>query len=117
MADTAVYQVRKLIYEMRESAPVRTFMGVEGELNGKTSFNGGSNTEDPHHGDPADESYQPIIYDCRTDSEIKKCLKDFAKTYEANTKTWSWRFEFGNNCHSFQIEMITHCDLNNLKEI
>jgi hypothetical protein len=111
----AVYSVRRAVYDSGLARMVgQTFGGVEGELNGQTSFSGTPN-KDPHHGDPgADEKFQPVIHDCRTDVEIKQCIRDFAAAYSGE---WSWKFEFGKNCHSFQLEMIDNCDIGDLKEV
>ena len=37
-----------------------TLLGVEGELNGQTSF-GGTPTKDPHHGDRAEDTFNPKL--------------------------------------------------------
>jgi hypothetical protein len=87
-----------------------TVKGVDGELNGQSIF-GGTATTDPHHGDPADETFSPWVEagDCRTDDEIKQCLRDYAKDYSGS---WAWRpGDFGQNCHSFQTGALEHCSL------
>jgi hypothetical protein len=34
----------------------------------------------------------------------------------AYTGSWSWRFEFGNHCHTFQKRMMEHCSLHEFKD-
>lgn len=113
-ADMAYYHAAMAWFE---TEPTRnqvsdTFEGVEGELNGQSSF-GGTPTVDPHHGDAGDNAYQPTINDCRNDSIIKQCIRRTARSYSGS---WAWRFESGKNCHSFQIDIINHCDIKNMIE-
>ena len=84
-----------------------TLFGTEGELNGQSNFMG-SATQDPHHGDSADEEFHPVVPcdDTRSDSEIQDCLRGFAQSYSGS---WSW--PFGQNCHSFQKAAMAHCGL------
>jgi hypothetical protein len=80
-----------------------TITGVEGELNGQTSF-GGTQTRDPHHGDPADETFNPRL---KKDSKYKngfdaiRGIQQFAQNYSGS---WSW--PIGQNCHTFQEQMM-----------
>jgi len=86
-----------------------TLGGTEGELNGQTNF-GGTSTRDPHHGDIADEIFNPVV-DCsdqRTDEEIKNCLRSFAQSYSGE---WRWTFGAGQNCHTFQEAAMKHCNI------
>lgn len=110
---SAVYAVRNSLYGMRESSLVQTLFGVEGELNGQTSF-GGSPTKDPHDagGDSGDDQFHPVVHDCRTDDEIRTCMQDFAQSYHGE---WSWRFELGNHCHTFQKRLMSHCNTKEVK--
>jgi hypothetical protein len=95
-----------------------TLTGVEGELNGQTTF-GGSGTRDPHHGDMADDSFYPIIeLNDNTCSEncwdacnhAADCIRNFANSFaKSYGGTWSW--PFGQNCRSFQTTMMSHCNL------
>ena len=86
-----------------------TLGGTDGELNGQSSF-GGTATQDPHHGDASDEDFQPAVAgsDTRPDSEIKDCLRAFAKSYSGG---WRWTFGAGQNCHTFQEAAMEHCKL------
>ncbi len=86
-----------------------TFRGVEGELNGVTTFNG-EPTLDPHHGDAADEQFHPMVeaHDLRTENEILDCLRNFAASYSGN---WQWVFGYGQNCHTFQKAAMKQCRL------
>lgn len=91
-----------------------TFGGVDGELNaqyfgGKAKKRGDPIDRDPHHGDStANEVYQHIIKDCRSDKTIKDAIEQFANAYSGS---WEWRFEYGQNCHSFQIDMVEAANL------
>lgn len=87
----------------------KTLMGVQGDLNGQAMF-GGTPTTDPHDGDPAEEQFHPKVSVCdkRTDDEIKDCIRGYAKSYSGS---WRWTFGSGQNCHSFQEGMMTHCGL------
>ena len=86
-----------------------TLIGVAGELNGTTSFNGRA-TRDPHHGDEADEEFHPIVDsdDKRAESSIMDCLRKFALSYSGD---WRWTFGLGQNCHTFQEAAMRHCKL------
>ncbi len=89
--------------------PKETFGGVDGELNGRTTF-GGAPTLDPHHGDDAEETFTAVtsLSDTRTDAQIKDCLRRFARSYAGE---WRWTFGAGQNCHSFQEAAMQHCGL------
>lgn len=115
MFSSAVYAVQSKLFEMRESSLVQTFRGVEGELNGQTSF-GGTPTRDPHAigNDEGNEQYQPVIDDCRSDADIRQVMVDFAQAY---TGGWSWRFELGNHCHTFQKKLMTEAQVPKLKKL
>lgn len=111
LAVRAGYAAQKLLYDVRSHALTQTFLGVEGALNADEAL-------DPHDGDPCDEEYQPVVHDCRTDSDIKTEIRKFAKGYAKKYGSkWSWRFEFGNHCHTFQKRMIDKCRLEDLKEL
>ena len=86
-----------------------TLFGTAGDLNGQAGF-GGTAVRDPHHGDPADEEFHPIVPagDTRSDQEIENCLRDFAGSYSGE---WRWTFGFGQNCHTFQDAAMEHCGL------
>lgn len=81
-----------------------TLAGVPGRLNGLTG--GGTETTDAHHGDPADEMFHPAVESGKTAAAVKACIRAFAKSYKGS---WSW--PWGQNCHSFQEEMMEHCEL------
>ena len=115
MFSSAVFAARSKLFQMRESSLVQTFRGVEGELNGQTSF-GGTPTGDPHalNGDAGNEQYQPVLNDCRPDPEIWQPMVDFANAYSGG---WSWRFELGNHCHTFQKKLMTAAQVPKLKKL
>ncbi len=77
-----------------------TFTGVDGELNGVTDY-GGSATVDPHHGDTPDETIEVWIMSNRTRADAWSALETAASAFSGG---WSW--PFGNNCHSFQEDML-----------
>jgi len=80
----------------------QTLFGVEGELNGMTSFLG-SATKDPHHGDIAPDVFHPIYKGTKTNSAIKADIRSFASSYSGE---WRWTFGFGQNCHTFQESLM-----------
>jgi hypothetical protein len=122
MFDRVVHSTLSKLYSLKESSLARTFRGVEGELNGCTSFGGrakryghGANI-DPHamQGDSGDDRFQPILHDGRSEPALKNSMHQFANRYSGG---WSWRFEFGKNCHSFQISMMNECNLKDFKSL
>ena len=84
-----------------------TLTGTDGELNGQTSFRG-TPTKDPHHGDSADESFNPTAPSGTTNASIKTCIRKFTKSYSGE---WRWTLGWGQNCHTFQEDMMEKCDL------
>jgi hypothetical protein len=82
-----------------------TFTGVPGSLNGLRGI-GGTPTTDAHDGHPAEEMFHPAVVNAKSAAAIKECIRAFAKGYSGS---WSW--PFGQNCHSFQEEMMEHCGL------
>lgn len=79
-----------------------TLFGVDGELNGQTTF-AGTPTQDPHHGD---RSADVQIFDVYGDSstsvqEYIDQIRNYANSYNGS---WSW--PLGQNCHSFQERML-----------
>lgn len=123
MAQTSSYQANMARYTANYTktsnygqAIYKTFRGVPGILNGSEDYK--KIEEDPHHGDwkkgKTDEDYHPVIVDCRTKEEIHKAIRDFAFAYSGD---WSWRFEFGRNCHTFQKDAMKKLNLDKVKEI
>ncbi len=96
-----------------------TFMGVPGALNG---FVDGScrfgedctPTRDPHDGDVADQVFSPVLDDCRTDEDLKDTVRDVSTSYSGN---WSWRFEFGNHCHTMQKKIISRIEACGFRDV
>jgi hypothetical protein len=85
-----------------------TLAGVDGELNGTTSFRG-TPDRDPHHGDNADIEFHPVVdEDDLTEDEIVKKIEVFSKSYHGG---WMWFLGYGKNCHSFQIQMMKYVGL------
>jgi hypothetical protein len=119
MAATASYHVQKAGYAANYStvgnygqAIVKTFAGVPGILNGDDAH---KNAErDPHHDDSDfEEEYSPVVNDCTTYDDFKTKIRDFSFGYSGE---WSWRFEAGKNCHTFQKEMINVLGLKMFKD-
>lgn len=84
---------------------LNALFGVPGQLNGML-HNPGTPTRDLHHGDPGDEEFHPVVESGDSAAVIKSCLRTFAQRYSGR---WSW--PWGQNCHSFQEEMMEHCHL------
>lgn len=82
-----------------------TLLGVDGELNGQSSF-GGTPTLDPHHGDRSDGVNVFDVYSAKSKDEVIKSLRDFSGSYSGS---WSW--PFGQNCHSFQEKWLNDNDI------
>ncbi|MGD8785663.1 MAG: hypothetical protein PVG75_14560 [Thioalkalispiraceae bacterium] len=123
MAGRASYNVEQARYNANSSlvgaygqAIGKTFSGVPGILNGDEDHK--RREKDPHHGDwqegKTDEDYYPVIVDCRSKEEIHAAIRDYAFAYNGN---WSWRFEGGNNCHTFQVGAMNKLNLYKVKKI
>lgn len=119
MASMASYSTQMARYNLNNStagaygqAIAKTFAGVPGILNGDEH---GRRLElDPHHNDKVfEEEYSPVFDDCTAFADLQKKIRDFALSYEGE---WSWRLEFGRNCHTFQIEMIKTVGINKFKD-
>jgi hypothetical protein len=80
-----------------------TVTGVPGELNQ-------GQQQDPHHGDNADVEFHPAVAEDVTEDEIRRRLKDFASSYSGD---WQWVGGYGQNCHSFQRELMNKVGLVN----
>ncbi len=91
-----------------------TLGGVEGELNGQTSFKG-KPTKDPYHNLRGKEvlGVQYTGSDEKSEATIMQEMKQFANGYSGN---WRWTFGFGQNCHTFQEEMLENSDLEIVKD-
>lgn len=123
MAESATYRAKTAQYAANNSmvgnygqAIYKTFRGVPGLLNGDADYK--RREKDPHHKEwlegKTDEDYHPVIVDCRTDAEIYEAIRKFAFAYSGD---WSWRFEFGKNCHTFQKDAMKELRLDKVKEI
>lgn len=84
-----------------------TVTGVQGELNGQTSF-GGTSTRDPHHGDRSEgvNFFNVYTQNAASTSGIDNSIRNFSKNYSGN---WSW--PLGQNCHSFQESFMEKLNL------
>lgn len=119
MASMASYSTQMARYNLNNSkagaygqAIAKTFAGVPGILNGDEAHK--RSERDPHHDDlDFEEEYSPVINDCTTYEELAKKIRDFSFAYEGE---WSWRFEYGKNCHTFQIEMIKKIPIKMFKD-
>jgi hypothetical protein len=120
MFAVAVHAVHSKMDSLRNSGLARTFIGVEGELNGavfsgKSIARGDSVTQDPHHDDDEfEEEYQAVVADGRSDAEIRDPMETFAYAYSGS---WSWRLEFGNHCHTFQKRLMAAGDIDKVKKL
>jgi hypothetical protein len=81
---------------------VDTLTGVDGELNGVTSF-GGTATQDPHEGDSADEVFHPTLVTTKGDDQVRTEIRSFAKSYKGE---WRWSLGWGQNCRTFQESLM-----------
>lgn len=84
-----------------------TLTGVEGELNGQTSF-GGTPTRDPHHGDSGETEFHPRLRGTKTDAQVRDDVRAFARAYHGE---WRWTLGWGQNCHTFQKALMAHVGL------
>lgn len=91
-----------------------TIFGVPGALNGVPHFPSGTPTTDPHDGDVADMKFSPVIDDCRSDNDLKDAIRAVARGYSGN---WSWFFELGNHCHTFQKKTISAVKARGFKDV
>lgn len=84
------------------------FKGVSGILN--DGLNGQLPPRDPHHGEEGEEEFAPLVSldDRRTDDEIADCLRSFFLSYKGS---WKWLLGWGQNCHTFQLKALSHCNL------
>ncbi len=123
MVAVASYQAQMARYSANYStggqygqAIYKTFTGVPGFLNGDEAHR--KREKDPYHQSwkygKTDEDYHPVIVDCRTKEDIYKAVREFALAYSGQ---WSWIFEFGNNCHTFQIEAMSQLDLKKVRKV
>jgi hypothetical protein len=77
-----------------------TFFGVDGELNGQTSF-GGTPTLDPHHGDRSSGVNVFDVYGSMSRDAVISAIRGYSGSYSGS---WSW--PVGQNCHSFQEQFL-----------
>jgi hypothetical protein len=125
--NTVIHRVRAAAFTAKNTSGGRlgealanTFRGVEGDLNGTVSYQGALRRRgdpydrDPHHDDNGEFVFQPILHDGRNGADIKATLRGFALAYEGK---WSWRFEAGNHCHTFQKKLLEHCGLREFKDV
>jgi len=84
-----------------------TLFGTEGELNGVTNF-GGTKTTDPHHADTSGDEYKVISDSSKPETQIQNDMRSFANSYSGD---WRWTFGAGQNCHTFQDEMLKKSNL------
>lgn len=87
--------------------PMETLLGVQGELNGVTNF-GGTPTSDPHQGDIADEEFHPRLMNSITDQQVLDRIHDFVRSFKGE---WRWTFGSGQNCRTFQTELMNYVGL------
>jgi|GEM_PF-1450459 len=86
---------------------INTLVGVQGELNGITSF-GGSETRDPHHGTTAETEFHPILMNELTNEQVLDKIHEFVRDYRGE---WRWTFGGGQNCQTFQTDLMNYVGL------
>jgi len=94
-------------WPMSRVSPMETLVGVQGELNGVTSF-GGTPTSDPHQGDTADEEFHPRLTNTLTDQQVLDRIHEFVRSYKGE---WRWTFGLGQNCRTFQTGLMNYVGL------
>ena len=119
MFATASYKAALAIFEAKEGGVGQTLRGVDGELNGVTAFGGIARPGmyvDPHAGggDSGNEQYSPVIKECTDIMSIRTSAEAFSTSYSGD---WSWRFEAGNHCHTFQKALMRHLHFDKYKVI
>ena len=73
---------------------------------------------DPRRFDTGDKEYHPVIDDCRTDNIIKECIITFATTGFKNNEIFKnelYSIVPLRQCHTFQLQIIKHCNLKKLQ--
>jgi hypothetical protein len=86
---------------------VNTLGGVQGELNGITSFKGTSTT-DPDQGTTAKREFHPKLMNTLTDQQVLDKIHDFVRSYKGE---WRWTFGWGQNCQTFQTALMKNVGL------
>ncbi len=84
-----------------------TLTGVAGDLNGQAMF-GGTPTQDPHHGDTAKDTFHPKTKTAASDADIFSRITTFVDGYSGE---WRWTFGWGQNCHTFQQDLMKSAGL------
>ncbi len=84
---------------------IDTLFGVDGELNGQ-SYWGGTSTLDPHHGDRSAGVNAFDVYGTVSKDAAATAIRNFATSYSG-----SWRWPVGQNCHSFQEQLLGEIEL------
>ena len=95
-----------------DRCPLRTrdlLFGTRGTLNGVGgTCRGGTVTRDPHHGEPSDYAFHPVLRVRKTDSQVRADIRRFAQTFEGG---WRWSTRPTTNCRSFQHELLAAAGL------
>ena len=86
---------------------INPLAGVQGELNGITSFDGSKN-KDPHHGMTAETQFHPILVNELTDQQVLDKIHEFVRDYHGE---WRWTFGGGQNCQTFQSDLMNYVGL------
>jgi len=80
----------------------RFILGTRGTLNashGPTRY-----VTDPHHLDPADHAFHPILVERKTDRRVRHEIRRFAKRYRDE---WRWRADATTrDCRRFQLRLF-----------
>jgi len=82
--------------------------GVPGVLNGIGGPDGGTQSVDPRHGEPADHAFHPAAADRRTDDEVVDAARRFASDFIGG---WRYSLRPTVNCRSFQTDLLAAAGL------
>lgn len=75
--------------------------GTGGVLNGDA---GGRRRRDPKHGEPADHELHPVLVARRSDWQVRRDIRRFAREFEGG---WRWTVRRpAANCRSFQLALL-----------
>jgi hypothetical protein len=116
------------VMPMVKDATYRTTTGDEagtlgGVISGSTTYFKGRSRRaghgadiDPHakKGDPGHERYDVIITDDEDPAALKSAMRRYVEGYGGS---WSWRFEAGQNCHTFQRGMLDAAGIRKFKKV
>lgn len=92
-----------------------TIAGTNGVLNGITDPNCNALQDpkkDPYHSNTPAFAFNPVLRGHKTDDMVKSEIRSFATSYSGE---WRWTFGLGQNCRSFQRQLMTKVGLEDQK--